>query len=49
MKIMKVKHDPYRKYEVKKLPKDLEYVQQDIKDNEIYFSKTQQAYFVIIQ
>ncbi len=49
MKIMKVKEKPYRKYEVKNLPKDSEYRQHDVNNNEIYFSEAKQSYYVVIK
>lgn len=40
---------PYRKYTVKKLPKDAEYRQQSINDNEVYYSKIKQSYYEVIR
>ncbi len=39
MKIKRIVESPFRKYEVKKLPKDAEYVQHSINSEEIYYSK----------
>ena len=47
MKILKVVEKPFRKYAVKNLPKDAEYRQQSVDDNEIYYSKTKQSYYVV--
>jgi len=49
MKILRIKEKPFHRYEVKKLPKDAEYVQHSINDEEIYYSKLKQAYYVIIK
>lgn len=49
MKILKIVESPFRKYIVKNLPKDAEYSQQSVDDNEIYYSKTKQCYYVVIQ
>jgi len=47
MKIKKVIENPYKKYTVKHLPKDAEYRQQSVNDDEIYYSKSKQAYYVV--
>jgi hypothetical protein len=49
MKIIKVSQNPFRKHEVKNLPKDAEYRQQSINDNEVYYSETKQSYYEIIK
>jgi hypothetical protein len=48
MKIKKITENPFRKHEVTKLPKDAEYRQQSVDDNEIYYSKSKQAYYLVI-
>lgn len=47
MRIKKIIEKPFRKYEVKNLPKDAEYRQQSVNDNKIYFSKIKQCYYVV--
>lgn len=47
MKIKRIVENPFRRYEVKKLPKDAKYVQHSINDEEIYYSKLKQAYYVM--
>lgn len=47
MNIKKIKENPYRKYSVKRLPDDVEYRQQSINDDEIYYSKKELAYYVV--
>jgi hypothetical protein len=47
MKIKRIIEKPFHRYEVKKLPKDAEYVQHSINDEEIYYSKAKQAYYVV--
>ena len=49
MKIKRIVESPFRKYEVKRLPKDAEYIQQSINNEEIYYSKSKQAYYVITE
>lgn len=49
MKILKIVENPFRRYEVKYLPKDAEYSQQSVDGNEIYYSKIKQCYYVVIQ
>lgn len=49
MKIKRIVENPFRKYEVKRLPKDAEYIQQSINNEEIYYSKSKQAYYVITE
>ncbi len=49
MKIKKITENPYHKHEVKNLPNDAEYRQQNVDDNEIYYSKSKQAYYVVIK
>jgi len=49
MKIKKITENPFRKHEVKNLPKDAEYRQQSVDDNKIYYSKTKQSYYVVIE
>ena len=47
MNIKKIKENPYRKYSVKRLPNDVEYRQQSVTDEEIFYSKEKKAYYVI--
>ena len=49
MKIKKIVENPFRKYEVKKLPSDIEYRQQSVNDEPIYYSKLKKAYYVVTQ
>jgi len=49
MVIKKIVENPFRKYPVKLLPKDAEYKQQSVNDEEIYYSKLKQAYYVIVK
>lgn len=49
MIVEKIKENPYRKYTVKKLPNDVEYRQQSVNDDPIYYSKSEQAYYVLKQ
>ena len=49
MIIKKIIEKPYRKYIVKNLPKDAEYRQQSVEDDEIYYSKSKQCYYVVIK
>lgn len=45
--IYKVKHNPYKKYIVKKMPKDAEYKQQTVNDYPCYYSRSEDAYYFI--
>ena len=45
--IYKVKHNPYKKYIVKKMPKDVEYKQQTVNDYPCYYSRSEDAYYFI--
>lgn len=47
MVIKKIVEKPFGKYKVKKLPKDAEYKQQSVNDEDIYYSKSKQAYYVV--
>lgn len=47
MKIKKIIEKPFRKYEVKKIPKDAEYRQQSVNDEPVYYSKLKKSYYVI--
>jgi len=49
MKILKIKENPFRKREVKKLPEDAIYIQHSINDNEVYYSKTKNCYYEVIK
>lgn len=49
MKIKKIIENPFRRYEVKNLPKDAEYRQQSVDDNKIYYSKMKKCYYVVIE
>lgn len=49
MKVKRIVESPFRKYEVKKLPKDAEYVQHSVNSEEIYYSKLKQAYYIITE
>jgi hypothetical protein len=40
---------PYRKYNVKNMPKDVEYRQQSINDNAVYYSKTKQSHYEVMR
>lgn len=45
--IYKVKHNPYKKYIVKKMPKDAEYKQQTVNGYPCYYSRSEDAYYFI--
>jgi len=49
MIIKRIKENPYRKYTVKHLPKDAEYIQDNVNGNRIYYSKIKQSYYVVVQ
>jgi len=49
MKIKKIAQNPFRKYEVKNLPKDAEYKQQSVNGNKVYYSKIKQCYYEVIE
>jgi hypothetical protein len=46
MKISKVTHDPYKRRTVKRMPKDIRYVQQSVNDERIFYSESEKAYYV---
>lgn len=48
MKIKKVTQKPFRKREVKYLPKDAEYKQNTTGGNKIYYSELKKSYYVVI-
>ena len=49
MKIKRIAESPFRKYTVKKLPKDATYQQHNIDDNEVFYSKSKNAYYEVIK
>jgi len=49
MTIKKIIENPYHKQTVKNLPADAEYRQQTVDDNEIYYSKVEQCYYVVAE
>jgi len=49
MLIKKIIEKPFRKYVVKNLPKDAEYIQHSVKDNEIYYSKSKNCYYEVMK
>ena len=49
MKIKRIVESPFRKYTVKKLPKDAIYRQHNIDDNEVFYSKSKNAYYEVIK
>lgn len=49
MKIKKIVENPFRKYEVKNLPKDSKYMQDDVNGNMVYYSELKKSYYVVIE
>ncbi len=49
MKIIKINENPFRKWEVKRLPKDAIYIQHNVNNNEVYYSKIKNCYYEIIK
>lgn len=49
MIIKKIIQKPFGKYVVKNLPKDAEYTQHNVNNNEIYYSKSKQCYYEVIR
>lgn len=47
MVIIKVSEIPYKKYKVKNIPKDAKYECQSVNGNEVYYSKSKNAYYEI--
>jgi hypothetical protein len=47
--IKKIIEKPFHKQVVKKLPIDAKYKQQDVNDNEIYYSELKKSYYVSIK
>ena len=47
MIIIKISESPSRKYKVKNLPKDAKYNSQSVNGNEVYYSKSKNAYYEI--
>jgi len=46
--IKKIIEKPFHKQFVKKLPIDAKYKQQDVNDNEIYYSELKNSYYVVM-
>lgn len=49
MIIKKIIANPFRKHTVKNLPEDAEYSQQSVNGNKVYFSKSKQCYYEVIE
>ena len=50
MKIKKINENPFRKHEVKKLPKDSKYIENAWSDGSpIYYSESKNAYYIVIK
>lgn len=49
MIIKKIVEEPFRKYSVKKLPKDAEERGYNINNEKLYYSKLKQSYYVVIE
>ena len=49
MKIKKVVQKPFRKYIVKNLPKDAEERGYSVNNDKLYYSKSKQSYYIVIE
>lgn len=49
MIIKKIIVNPFRKQIVKNLPKDAEYKQQGVNGNKVYFSKSKQCHYEVVE